>query len=166
MKERIIQHYLGFVGHRDEYQEQKLNEVLAFAGIVTQYVIAILMLISLIWDIHQGQVSLGTIFLFLIMMGNSIYILAKTRKYRLTETEFYDRHDYQQAVRQLRQQMIRVGLLWTLGMMFWMEVVFPYLDGRPIEWHWAKALIYVIGGLAFATTAYLISKSKLRLVKR
>ena len=85
--------------------------------------------------------------------------------HRLADTEFYDAKDYKKAVRQLRQQMLRAGLLWTLGMIFWMEVVFPYMDGRALEFSGAKLAIYLVGGLAFTVTTYLITKSKLHLVK-
>lgn len=164
LENKLLQRYVGYFGERDEYQEAKIYEILASSNILTFYLTTALMMISLIWDSIHQQYTLGTILLFGLQQFNSYYILFKLRKYKVQQTEFYDEKSYTSALKSLRTRSFWAGLQWGLSMFFLMTIVFPMLWHDPIKVGWIPILIWLLAGLFFGVSIYLISKSQLKMI--
>ncbi|MFV0558258.1 MAG: DUF3278 domain-containing protein [Enterococcus sp.] len=165
IEEKLIQHYVGYIGERDEYQKSKIYEILSSANMLTIYLSTILMFISLIWDSVHQKITLGTIFLLVVQQFNSLYLVFKLKKYQVQQTEFYDQASYLQAVKQIRRKTFLGGLNYCVWMWVMNVVVLPSLWQDEIHITWYKTTIWLITGIFFGITMYFFSKSQLRLVR-
>lgn len=164
LENKWLQRYVGYQGERDEYQKSKIFEILAHANMLMFYLTTALMMVSFIWDAIHQQYTLGTFLLLGLQQFNSYYVIFKTKKYGVQQTEFYDEKSYTLASKSLRKKSLWAGLNWGFSMFIVMTIVFPTLWHDSIRISWWNVLIYLVGGTFFGGTMYLISKSQLKII--
>lgn len=154
--------FMGLDMTNDEYQRQQGYIILANCFNYLFYLIAASMLISLIWDISHQTFSTGTILIFLILQGISIFIINQNRKTQSDITEVYSDEDYQSEINKLKRQSFKLGLYWGTCMYVMIEILFKIISGETYEFDWFNLFIWIIGGLFFGLSMYFIRKMKIK----
>lgn len=163
-EEWLVKQQIGYLGVRDEQQTATINQILVKANILTYSLLSVLMMISLVWDFHQGrQVTLGTIFLIVVQCFNTIYTTYQIRKTAVDETEFYDRKAYQIAVRRLKQRFVVRGVTWAVGLFIWLTVLIPFLKHEPMTASLSMAIWFSATGVVVGVGGYFTQKRRLHL---
>lgn len=162
MKNKIINHFIGAIDNRNEYQQQEIYKELAFSGILLWYLTMSLMFISLIIDTIQNTLSLATPLLLVINMIYAIIVMIRIRKKHLDETDCASIEEYEEKRKQLKKASSLAGIQWGLFMLILMEYVSPYLSTGEIDVRWWGILTWALGGMFFGMIMYWLSKSKLK----
>ncbi|SET74291.1 Protein of unknown function [Salinibacillus kushneri] len=162
MREKLLNHFIGAVDNRDEYQQHEIYKELAFSGILLWYLSMLLMFVSLILDTIHNQFSLMTLLLFIINMVYATLIMTRLRKRQLDETDCASIEEYRDKRKRIKKSSILAGIQWGLFMFFIMQYLFPYLSTGEIVVNWVQTVIWGIGGILYGTLLYQISKSKLK----
>lgn len=159
-----IQHYIGYLGERDEYQQTKIYEVLAVNNMLTFYLLTIFITISFIWDVIHQQFTLGTFALFIIQQFNSGYIMFQLRKYNVLQTEFYDKKSFTTAVNNMKLKAVFAGLEWGFFMLVTNGYILPALLNEPINVNLFTIIVWAVAGCFFGLSMYFFGKKRLRLM--
>ncbi|MDJ1155255.1 DUF3278 domain-containing protein [Macrococcoides caseolyticum] len=154
--------FMGLDMTNDEYQRQQGYIILANCFNYLFYLIVASMFISLIWDISHQMFSTGTILMFLILQGISIFIINQNRKTQSDITEVYSDEDYQSEINKLKRQSVKLGLYWGTCMYVMIEILFKIISGETYEFDWFNLFIWIIGGLFFGLSMYFIGKMKIK----
>ena len=165
IEQKLLKHFVGYIDDRDEYQQKMIYKILADANMMTFILLTVCMMISFIWDAWHHTVSLGTIFLFLIQQLNSYYILVKTKKFDVLQTEVFDEDSYKKELRKIKKSAILSGINWGIFMFAWMEFIFPLILNEPIELKWFNVCVWFVASILFAGSMYAVGKGKLKLIK-
>jgi purine-cytosine permease-like protein len=161
MKNKILNHFIGAIDERDEYQKQEIFKELAFSGIIMWYLAIITMGISLVMDTIHETVSPVTIFLFIVIMVYSVLITARIRKKHLDETDCMSQEEYNQKKRKLKKSTTFMGVIFGAGMFVMNDFIFPYLSNEGVSLN-KGSLSFIFGGLFFGFFMYAFSKMKLK----
>ncbi|CAM2822267.1 DUF3278 domain-containing protein [Latilactobacillus sakei] len=165
-EEWLLKQQIGYLGARDEQQSATINHILVKANLLTYCVLTILMFVSLIWDLsHGAMLTLGTFFLILTQLINSVYTARLVRKAAVDQTEFYDTPTYQAALKQLKVRSVWRGINWAVGMFIWLTIVIPFIQQRLTDASWTLAIIWGVSGIIVGVGSYFRKKKDLHLLR-
>ena len=162
MKENIINKFIGACDERDENQKQEIYKELAFSGIIFYYLSMLLMVISLIIDTYNNEMSLITPILVVLNIGYSAYIAFRLNKKQLDISDCATSEEYNIKKVKLRRSSIIAGIQWGFWMIVMMEYILPFIGGEGLSFSWFNIMIWLIGGLLLSVFIYYVSKSKLK----
>ena len=80
MKNKLLNHFIGVMDDRDEYQQQEIYKELAFSGMLLWSLSMLLMLVSIVIDTIQNTISFSTPALLMINMIYAFYITIRLLK--------------------------------------------------------------------------------------
>ncbi|MFP7494390.1 DUF3278 domain-containing protein [Terribacillus saccharophilus] len=161
MKDKILNHFIGVMDNRDEYQKQEIHKELAFSGILLWCLTMLVMLVSLINDTIQSDVSLVTVCLFIINMVYAAIITTRIRKKHLDETDCMTQEEYEQKKCQIKKSTAFIGIIWGTAMFITNDYILPFLSKEEVSIGW-ESIVWVCGGVFFGMTMYAFSKMKLK----
>lgn len=162
MKNSILNHFIGAFDERDEYQKQEIYKELAYSGIIFYYLSMLLMLVSLVIDTYNNEMSIITLLLVILNIGYSGYIGYRLRTKQLDTSDCATPEEYDVKKAKLKRSCSVASIQWGFGMIVMMEYVFPFIGGDELSLSWFNMIIWLIGGIAFGFFLYLLSKSKLQ----
>lgn len=163
MKENIINKFIGAYDERDEYQKQEIYKELAFSGIIFYYMSMLLMVISLIIDTYNNEMSLITPILVVLNIGYSAYIAFRLNKKQVDISDCATSEEYNIKKAKLRRSSIIVGIQWGFWMIVMMEYILPFIGGGGgLSFSWFNMMIWFIGGLLLSVFIYYVARSKLK----
>ena len=162
MKESTLNKFIGAFDERDEYQKQEIYKELALSGIIFYYLSMLLMLVSLIIDTFNNEMSIITPILIILNIGYSGYIGYRLSKKKLDTSDCATPEEYERKKAELKRSCLMAGIQWGLWMIVMMEYILPFIGGERLSISWIGILAWSIGGIAFGVFLYLISKSKLQ----
>ncbi|SDD35860.1 Protein of unknown function [Terribacillus halophilus] len=146
MKNKILNHFIGVMDDRDEYQRQEIHKELAFSGILLWYVTMLVMCVSLMMDTIHHDVSLITVCLFIINMVYAALITTRIRRKNLDETDCMSQEEYEQKKRHLKKSTTFMGAFWGAAMFINMNYIFPFLSNEDVSVSWGS-LAWIVGGI-------------------
>ncbi|MEN2465496.1 DUF3278 domain-containing protein [Ornithinibacillus sp. JPR2-1] len=162
MKNKMLNHFIGVMDNRDEYQQQEIYRELAFSGMLLWSLSMLLMLVSIVVDTIQNTLSIATPALLVINMIYAFYITLRMRKKGLDSTDCASNEEYKEKMKYLRKKCTYVGILMGLTLLVFNQYLFPYLSTGEMDASWANLFSCVIAGLFFGLVMYWYSKSKLQ----
>ena len=162
MKNSILNHFIGAFDERDEYQKQEIYKELALSGMIFYYLSMLLMVVSLVIDTFNNEMSIITPILVILNIGYSGYIGYRLRKKQLDTSDCATPEEYNAKKAKLKRSCIIASIQWGLSMVVMMEYIFPFIGGEDLSLSWFSILVWIIGGIAFGFFLYLMSKSKLQ----
>ena len=162
MKDSILNQFIGVFDERDEYQKQEIYKELAVSGVVFYYLSMLLMLVSLIIDTFNNEMSIITPILVVLNVSYSGYIGYRLSKKKLDTSDCATPEEYERKKAELKRSCIMAGMQWGLWMIVMMEYILPFIAGEELSVSWIAILVWSIGGLALSVFLYLVSKSKLQ----
>lgn len=162
MKDSILNHFIGAFDKRDEYQKQEIYKELALSGIIFYYLSMLLMLVSLVIDTFNNEMSIITPILVILNVGYSGYIGYRLRKKQLDTSDCATPEEYDVKKAKLIRSCIIVSIQWGFWMIVMMEFILPFIGGEKLSLSWISMLAWILGGLALGLFLYLLSKSKLQ----
>lgn len=165
LETKLLNHYIGYLDARDEYQQSTINQIITTASIYSFYLTSILMLISFIFDATNHKLTFGTFALFVIQQFNSIYIFIRLRKSGVDKTEIDDNIEFSIQLKKLKRQCLVAGLQWGFLMIVFNKFLIPTISGEAINLGLVPILIWVCASIFFGVTMYIIGKSKIVKVK-
>lgn len=174
LDDKLYNRFFENFGKRDEYQKSKLNEILAKRDIMTNHLITIFMIISMIWDEFQpAHKNLGTMFLVILMYFNIFYFNKKSKRYRVLENEFTDKEKYNAAIKNVKHRSIWGGIYFSLTLlvlMFYILPLFPHesLETEEPEAFWTdlfEVVFCLLFGLIFGIYVYKTKKNRIKFIK-
>jgi len=162
MKNKLLNHFIGVMDDRDEYQQQEIYKELAFSGVLLWYLSMLLMLVSIVVDTVQNTMSFSTPALLIINMIYAFYITIRMRKKEVDSTDCASIEEYEEKKKYLKKKCTFGGIIVSLTVLLFNQYLFPYLSTGEINTSWANLLSGVIAGLFFGFVMYWFSKSKLQ----
>jgi len=162
LKDSILNHFIGAVDDRDEYQKQEIYKELALSGIIFYHLSMLLMVVSIVIDTFNNEMSIITPILLILNVGYSGYIGYRLSKKRLDTSDCATPEEYDAKKAKLKRSCTSAGIQWGLWMIIMMEYVLPLIGGEDLSLSWFNMTAWAIGGIAFGFFLYLVSKSKLQ----
>ena len=162
MKDSILNHFIGAVDDRDEYQKQEIYKELALSGIIFYHLSMLLMVVSIVIDTFNNEMSIITPILLILNVGYSGYIGYRLSKKRLDTSDCATPEEYDAKKAQLKRSCMIASMQWVLWMIIMMEYVLPFIGGENLSLSWIPMLAWLIGGIVLGFFLYFVSKSKLQ----
>jgi len=162
LKDSILNYFIGAFDERDEYQKQEIYKELALSGIIFYYLSMLLMLVSLVIDTFNNEMSIITPILVILNVGYSGYIGYRLRKKQLDTSDCATPEEYDAKKAKLKRSCIIASIHWGFWMIVMMEYILPFIGGDDLSLSWFNMIAWIIGGIAFGFFLYLISKAKLQ----
>lgn len=160
MKRRLI----GLEGPLDEAQWHEVDRVLSGTAAYTFSMTSLLLQLSLIWDAYSHQrvtVSFGTMALFVLLMGQSLFAWWGIRGNKALRQPPLSADEHSERLRTLKKQSILSGAGWGVTMLVLMHGVLPWAAGMPLRMNAVFIVIWLVGGAFFGGMMYLIGRRKL-----
>ena len=160
MKRRLI----GLDGPLDEAQWHEVDRVLSGTAAYTFSMTSLLLQLSLIWDAYSHQrvtVSFGTMALFVLLMGQSLFAWWGIRGNKALRQPPLSADEHSERLRTLKKQSILSGAGWGMTMLVLMHGVLPWAAGMPLRMNAVFIVIWLVGGAFFGGMMYLIGRRKL-----
>ena len=161
MKNKILNHFIGVMDDRDEYQQQEIHKELAFSGILLWYLTMLVVCVSLVIDTIHNNVTLITVCLFILNMVYAVLITTRIRKKNLDETDCMSQEEYDSKKQQLKKSTAFMGIFWGGAMFISNVYILPFLSQEGISLSWGS-LAWIFGGIFFGMSMYSFSKMKLK----
>ncbi|QXE02422.1 DUF3278 domain-containing protein [Terribacillus sp. DMT04] len=161
MKNKILNHFVGVMDDRDEYQQQEIHKELAFSGILLWCLSILVMFVALVVDTVKDSVSFTTVCLFIINMVYAGLMTTRIRKKSLDETDCVTEEEYEERKARLKKSATFMGIFWGGAMLVTMDYIFPFFSNEEVDISWGS-IAWVIGGIFFGMTMYSFSKMKLK----
>ncbi len=161
-KEKVYNNFIGTISERDEYQKQEINKELAIAGIGLWWLNMLVMLIMLLVDTMNHTISIGTIFIFLINMIYTNYLIFKLKKKGLNDTECATEEEYLKHKKTLKKAGLKAGVLWGFQMFVFMTYILPYLGSEEISVSLFDVVLWGCAGAFFGLSMYIIALLNLK----
>ena len=160
MKRRLI----GLEGPLDEAQWHEVDRALSGTAAYTFSMTSLLLQLSLIWDAYSHQrvtVSFGTMALFVLLMGQSLFAWWGIRGNKALRQPPLSADEYSERLRTLKKQSILSGAGWGVTMLVLIHGVLPWAAGMPLRMNAVFIVIWLVGGAFFGGMMYLIGRRKL-----
>lgn len=160
MKRRLI----GLEGPLDEAQWHEVDRALSGTAAYTFSMTSLLLQLSLIWDAYSHQrvtVSFGTMALFVLLMGQSLFAWWGIRGNKALRQPPLSADEHSKRLRTLKKQSILSGVGWGVTMIVLMQGILPWAAGMPIKMNAVFIVIWLVGGAFFGGMMYLIGRRKL-----
>ncbi|MDO4682301.1 MAG: hypothetical protein Q4B17_05870 [Lautropia sp.] len=163
--ERMKRCLVGRQWPLEEGARRSLDEGLANAAVVVYYLVATLMVISLLVDVYTHRkvsVSFGTVALMVVHVFLSCRVIRASKQAGLSGAETLSPSNHARTVRTMKRSAWLLGLGWGASMTVLMNVVLPWVAGQPVKqdlFHW---VIWWVGGAVMGAFFYRDGK---RLVK-
>lgn len=154
--------FLGIDMKRDEYLRQEGNKIMAVGHIYSFFLLGLLMLVSLIWDLLHNTISLATILLFVILQIISIYFIIQSKKINVLSSEAYSPQEYKERLKSYKLQTLKGSLLWGSWMYVWINIINPMIIGDTFHFDWKSLIVLAVGTIFFGITIYWVMKSRLK----
>lgn len=158
---KLFNRILGFKTNRDEYQKEVIFNIIGETSIILWCISMVYMFIRLL---VISYVSFDLIFIAIL---NTLFALVLTIRLRVSGSdieEIYSTTEFNQIKRKLKYQGVFMGVYWGLFMFLVMGFI-DFLDETVFNLSFFDFLIWQIGGAAFGLLMYLLSLSKLKIVK-
>lgn len=159
---KILNHFIGAIDDRDEYQQQEIYKELAYSGMLLWFLIMLLMFASVVVDTIYNKLSFVTPALLIINMVYAVKIVSSLRKKHLDGTDCASIEEYNEKKKNLKKSSAFAGIQWGLFMIIFMQYILPYLSTGEIDVSWQSVLTWVVAGIFFGSALYWFSKSKLQ----
>ena len=160
MKRRLI----GLEGPLDEAQWHEVDRVLSGTAAYTFSMTSLLAQLSLIWDAYSHQrvtVSFGTMALFVLLMGQSLFAWWGIRGNKALRQPPLSADEHSRRLRTLKKQSILSGVGWGVTMIVLMQGVLPWAAGMPLKVNALSIVVWLVGGAFFGGMMYLVGRRKL-----
>jgi len=162
MRDKLLNRFIGVMDDRDEYQQQEIFKVLSFSGMLLWVMTLTLMMVCLIADAINDELSVGTVGLLIINMVYASYTLIQLRRKQLDGMDCETEEEYLLKKKRLRKSSTFAGLQWGILMFIMMQYILPYINEGTLDVSWTTFIIWMVAGILFGLFTYWLSKSRLK----
>ncbi|MCF6164649.1 hypothetical protein LROSL1_2136 [Furfurilactobacillus rossiae] len=155
--------FVGYLTPRDERQMTDINKRLAGLYILSFYLTAVIMAVSLVMDIYfdNGLVSRGTILITVLMMLNSLIYIIRFWHAESVTSEVINDLNKKQVIHHLQLRTLGQAVYFFVFMTAWMIFLNSLSFTAPADPIGKVILMVLIESILFGLLMYVVGRVKI-----